>query len=273
MSPIPAYKSLFEKLIFCGNHYEYYHYAMPYHVDIERKKPIKRRGKKDITEDVPKRDDNLNRARQNVRRIIHTNLTPHTKFLTLTCAETVLDVPVFRRKLTTFFQAMKRQGYSLRYLYVLERQKERGLKEGNEGCIHAHIVVFNDEFIPLYCILKAWKHGSVDFHMLDGLRTGNGEKVQDVASYVCKYISKEAASEFGMRCYNCSKGLDRPVVCNGYCYGNKEIGYNLFADDFTYADLIRPYTPTFKGKHTYKFNLADGTEVNNTIFYEQGLIR
>lgn len=99
MSPIPAYKALSEKLIFCGNHYEYYHYAMPYHVDIERKKPIKRRGK----EDISRRNDSLTRACQAVRRVIHTNLTPHTKFLTLTCAETVLDVPVFRRKLTTFF--------------------------------------------------------------------------------------------------------------------------------------------------------------------------
>ena len=61
----------------------------------------------------------------------------------------MLDVKQFRRDWQTFVQAMRRKGHDLRYLYVIERQKQRGLKEGNEGTIHAHVIVFNDEFIPM----------------------------------------------------------------------------------------------------------------------------
>lgn len=273
MAQLPAFKSLSQKLILCGDYYELYRYSMPYHVDIDRPVTVKKRSRADVDDDTPKRDDNLLRARQAVRRIVYTNLTPHTKFLTLTCADTCLDVKPFRRKLTTFLQAMKRQGYKLSYLYVLERQKERGLKEGNEGSLHAHIVVFNDEFIPLDCILKAWKHGSVDFHMLDGLRQAQSkEKIRDASAYVCKYITKEAALEFGSRCYNCSVGLDRPIVNNYYLYGNREMGYFSDINTISPYEFVKNCTPTFKGKHSFSFNLVDGTEVNNTIFYEQGVI-
>lgn len=131
-----------DKIVLSGAKIEKTSYSVPIMCDFEREHTPQRNA---ANAENGKRDDNLARARQTVRRIIWQNMTPHTKFLTLTCADICLDKKVFCRRLTTFFQSMNRQGYKLKYLYVLERQLERGKKEGNAGTIHAHIVVFNDE--------------------------------------------------------------------------------------------------------------------------------
>lgn len=184
-----------------------------------------------------KRSDNLARARQSVRRIIWCNITPHTKFLTLTCSDTCLELKAFQRKLQTFFQAMTRKNYKLSYLYVLERQLERGKKEGNAGSWHAHIVVFNDEKIPLDVLNSCWKHGYTDIKILNGLRCRDSEKIKDVGAYVCKYITKDTALELGAKCFRCSKGLKRPLEVNLKADGSPELGYFVDNED-CYNELV-----------------------------------
>lgn len=219
---------ILQKAVISGNHVELYKYSMPILCEFEKQTNPKVTKAQEAGE---KREDNLSRARQTVRRLIWCNLTPHTKFLTLTCKDTCTDVKAFQRKMQTFFQAMTRKGYKLRYLYVLERQKKRGVKEGNSGTWHAHVVVFNDEKIPLEVLKSCWKHGRTEIKMLNGLRVKDDEKINDVGAYVCKYITKEAALEFGMQCFRCSNGLHRPYEVNLKADGLPGVGYFVDKED------------------------------------------
>ncbi len=204
-----------EKLVVSGSRMEFYKYSIPIKCDFERKN-ISTKIKPETNEEYVRRSDNLSRARQNVRRIVWANLTPYTKFLTLTTKDNITDVKQFRRMFTTFLQAMKRNGYDLSYLYVLERQKR--------GALHAHLVVFNDEKIPLKILKSCWKYGNENIHILNGLKYKSAENICDVGAYVCKYITKESVEEWGTRTYNCSKNLKRPVSVNCKVYGDREIG-------------------------------------------------
>lgn len=268
-----------DKVVISGEKLEKYSYSVPIMCDFEREHTPKR----DVANaEKGKRDDNLSRARQTVRRIIWQNKTPHTKFLTLTCADICLDKKVFMRRLTTFFQAMNRQGYDLHYLYVLERQLERGRKEGNAGTIHAHIVVFNDEKIPLKAIKKAWKHGRTEIHILNELRYKKaqdgykrGEKVNDVGAYVSKYITKEAELEWGARCFNCSVGLDRPLEFSLKAYGAPDFGYMHDPEDvyFTMEKEIERMTNwSYKNAKIVTYDIG-GQQIHQIIDYMQGTFK
>ena len=219
---------ILQKAVISGIHVELYKYSMPILCEFEKQTNPKVTKEQETGE---KREDNLSRARQTVRRLIWCNITPHTKFLTLTCKDTCTDVKLFQRKMQTFFQAMTRKGFKLRYLYVLERQQKRGAKEGNEGTWHAHVVVFNDEKIPLDVLKSCWKHGRTEIKMLNGLRVKDNEKINDVGAYVCKYITKEAALEFGMQCFRCSNGLHRPYEVNLKADGLPGVGYFVDKED------------------------------------------
>jgi len=212
-----------EKCVISGNKIEFYKYQLPIQCDFVRKTKNLKIKPPDDEENFERRTDNLSRARQTVRRVIWCNLTPHTKFMTLTVKENITDVKVFRRMFTTFLQAMKRDGFDLEYLYVLERQKR--------GAVHAHCVVFNDEKIPIKILKKHWSVGSVHIKILNGLKYKSDERIADVGAYVCKYITKEAVTEWGTRTYNCSKGLKRPIDLSLKQYGDYDIGLIEDPDD------------------------------------------
>lgn len=198
------------KVIVTNDNVQFVRYRIPYKSGAREHAIIKINSK---NPNYQKQDKNLFRAQADVEKIINANVLKHSKFLTLTTADTVLDEKTFRRRLQTFIQAMKRDGFTLRYLGVLERQKKRGAKEGNEGSIHAHLVIFNDEFIPFEIINKHW-HGKTDIHILNGLKYDTGEKIENVALYVCKYITKENLNDFHKHVYFCSKGLQKPAEFN-----------------------------------------------------------
>ncbi len=268
-----ARKNLGCRVVVSGNKVEFYEYVKPIYVDFEREHAIERKQ----TEESKKRADNLLRARKNVRQLIWSNVTAHSKFLTLTYRETMLDVKRFRRDWQTFVQAMRRKGHDLRYLYVIERQKQRGLKEGNEGTIHAHVIVFNDEFIPLEDVLTCWKHGNIDLKMLNGLRVQDGERVKDAGAYVCKYVAKEAVIEWGQRCYNTSHGnLNKPEEVKFYAYGgvdDKGIP-NYVTPEFDVFEAFKSMAKiTYEDVHDYSYELSDGRIYENAVVYSQGTIK
>ena len=209
-----------EKCVISGGYIEFYKYSLPIECDFVRLHKVVKSKSLEIDEKYQRREDNLSRTRQTVRRIIWSNITPHTKFLTLTVKDNITDVKVFRRMFTTFLQAMKREGYDLRYLYVLERQKR--------GALHAHCVVFNDEKIPLKVLKKCWHYGRSEIKILNGLKYKTDERIVDIGAYVCKYITKESVTEWGSRTYNCSKGLKRPIDISLKSYGDFDIG--IFED-------------------------------------------
>ena len=182
-----------------------------------------------IKEDKPKRGeegekryDNLYRARATIREIIWANESPYTKFVTLTYAKTCLDVKKVRNDVASFLKAMRRMGYDMKYLYVLEHQKERGKKEGNAGSLHVHMVLFLDVKVDLDDLRKAWPHCPHP----DIKKT---RKIRNLGAYVCKYITKENFADFGKRVYSVSLGLDRPVEERFYKEGcsDRTIGFSL----------------------------------------------
>ena len=144
--------------------------------DYEIKREDKKKERKNNNIEFVKESKNLKRAQQNVRDIINANILPHSKFLTLTCKDNILEYSKIKRMFTTFVQAMKREGFTLRYLGVLEHQKARGLKNNDEGALHIHLIVFNDEFIPFEIINKHW-NGYTDIHILNGLRVKDNQKI------------------------------------------------------------------------------------------------
>ena len=246
-----------KKFIFCGDYLILKEYSLPYLNDVTKHDNIFHNFK-DNEASSPKRLDNLKRARDTVAQYVYTNLTPHTKFLTLTSAETVLDVPIFQRKLQTFFQAMKRNGFDLDYLYVYERQKRRGKKEGNAGSLHVHMIVFNDEYIPMEVLCKCWKHGSIDIKILNGLRYNKNKKTDELirnpASYVCKYITKESVAEWNEKVFRCSKGLKKPVVINNKVFVCPNNGADTKDSERLY-DLFRcAYTPFYEASKVVRMS-------------------
>lgn len=255
-----------EKCVISGMKIEFYKYQIPIQCDFVRKHNILRiKPPKD--EHNERRGDSLARARQTVRRIIWCNLTPHTKFLTLTVKENITDVKVFRRMFTTFLQQMKRHGYDLKYLYVLERQKR--------GALHAHCVIFNDEKIPLKILKKCWHYGRSEIKILNGLKYNSDERIADIGAYVCKYITKESVTEWGTRTYNCSKGLRRPFDLSLKQYGDYDIG--LFEDpndDIRYMveQLLRQTDWNYCDNKTLCLDRTN-TPVIQSIDYFQGRLK
>ena len=185
-------KAFDKKYVFCGDYCYLKEYSKPHLLGVKRSENAVKG--KDNESGKLKRYDNLKRARDSVAQIVYSNLTPYTKFLTLTTSETVLEIPEFQRKLQTFLQQMKRNGFKLKYIYVYERQLERGKKEGNKGCLHVHMIVFNDEYIPMDIIKKCWHYGRVELKILNGLRCKDNKQTQELirnpARYICKYITK-----------------------------------------------------------------------------------
>jgi hypothetical protein len=104
-----------------------------------------------------RRQDNQQRSKNNFENKVHTNypLTP-TPYrapveITLTYARTMLDRRQAIKDWQDFTRSMQREYGNvavLLYVAVLERQKERGLKEGNEGTWHIHAIFFNLPYNP-----------------------------------------------------------------------------------------------------------------------------
>lgn len=252
-----------DKVVLSGDRLEKYSYSVPIMCDFKREYSIK----KDKSKNNEKRIDNLERARQSVRRIIWCNLTPYTKFLTLTTKENIQDKKVFKRKMTTFLQALKRNGYDLDYLYVFERQKR--------GAIHAHLVVFNAEYLPMKVLKKYWRNGTPHIKILNGLKYGTDERICDAGAYICKYITKETVNEWGSHCYECSQGLKRPIDFNLKVYGARDIGflenpndvYKKIADAFESATQFN-----YIGSKIINYEIGYSS-INQIIDYKQGIIK
>lgn len=271
-----AEKYMQSRLFVSGSTVESYTYSRPIKYGHSREYEIKRK-----PEPGQKRQDNLVRAQRIVRQIVWANLGRYTKFLTLTYENTVLDVAEFKCNFNAFRMGMSRRGYKMRYLYVLERQKERGEKEGNEGCLHCHIVLFNDEYIPYKDILDCWKYGSIDIHVLNGCKFEenhkSAEKINDLASYVSKYITKDCVALPGNKTYCCSLGLDRAVLHRNFCY-MWDTGHGLDGiSDIESEEIFQGIESVtqFKFTCTSSFSFVDSSGIEQRIglIYKQGRLQ
>jgi hypothetical protein len=191
-----------------------------------------------------KEESNLRRARQKLRRTIWSNMKHYSKFLTLTYAENMQDYEQFQKDWHRFTQNLKRHGYELQYLYVLEYQKR--------GALHAHVVVFNDEIIPIEAIENAWKRGFVKINSI--------KDVNNLGAYVCKYLTKETIASYGSHSYHVSRGLEKP---------------NEIKIDLDHGEAVEAYTSDMTVTYSHEYSIPlineDGNQYGSkTVKYTQG---
>lgn len=247
---------LFSRVVVSGNVVELYLYSSGIPVGQARKHEVVRKDYEEIGDEAEKRMDSLLRSRQTIRRLIWANQGKYTKFVTLTYRETVLDLNRVRLDIRAFVKAMRRRGYDMKYLYVLENQRERGEKEGNAGCLHVHMLIFIDQYIPQSDLTTCWKHGFIKINALDNVRS--------VAAYVCKYITKDNFAAFGQKVYGCSLGLNR---------GTEERFYTEGMSDNTYLhpkDVLKALDVTYYDKMHHGYIAQDGSAQQMTVSYYQG---
>ena len=242
------------KAVVSGDIVELYFYKVPVKCGFKRDYDIE----KDIDKGNEKREGNLMRARKTIRQVIWSNHTKYTKFITLTYAETELDISKVRNDIKNFVRRMNRIGYDMKYLYVLENQRERGLKEDNEGSLHVHMVLFIDKYIPKDDIDKCWKKGYTGINAIDN--------VTNLGAYVCKYITKENLQQFGKRTFSCSLGLDRPEEERFYT-----LGFSDTVLDFQPEEVLRALDITYHRKLNHDYlDPITGEGKNQEVMYYQG---
>lgn len=250
-------------MVLSGDKIEIYEYSKPIVAGISRQLDVVR----ESDGEEEKREDNLYRARQTLRRIIWANRCKNMKFLTLTYRDTVLDVKRVDNDIASFLKSMRRKGYTMDYVYVLEHQKERGEVEGNEGCLHVHFILFTEQKIQLEDLNAAWPHGYTDIRKVKGIR--------DYGAYVSKYISKETFAEFGQHTYRTSLGLKKPEVVNFYSEGFAD-GFKVCDGDmhtnFHPHDILKRFVPTYWNKLRRDYVDEMGQSQVQEVVYYQGVL-
>lgn len=138
-----------------------------------------------------------------VRQLVTCNFTNHSKFITLTFRENLIDVKKANYIFMKFIQRLKywHDGKSFNYLAVIEFQKR--------GAVHYHMIADLD-FVPANVLRDLWKNGFVKINDITN--------VDNVGAYVVKYMSKNTDDKRlqGLKGYNCSRGLARPVVLKSW---------------------------------------------------------
>lgn len=188
------------KIITAGGKQQVFNYSKPMFKDfmVDRPKSEKRM-------EGDKRDDNLHRTRNNLVLLIDSNVTPYSKFMTLTFRHTMLDRKEAYEKFKQFQKDFKKKfGYPFQYVAVIEHQTKRGQKEDNEGSLHFHCVVFNERKLPFKALKSIWgKYGSVDIKKID--------TIQNLGRYMAKYLTKETM-KLNNKGYTSSRNLKKPDV-------------------------------------------------------------
>ncbi len=243
-------KRRIEKIVISGNVIEYIRYVNPINVEPRKHEIYKNEEKSE-----GKREDNLLRARANIRRCIWCNQTKYTKFVTLTYSETELSIDNVIYDFKQFIKKLRRKGYKIPYLYITEHQKKRGIKENNEGCLHIHCVMFTDEFIDSKIINSCWGKGNTDIHAI--------QNIKNLGAYVCKYLSKEELSLYHKHSYHISRGLKKSEILttDGYIGDWGEM----------YSNIHKFTKVHYSNTADYSYIAPDGSLVTNSIIYQQGV--
>lgn len=232
------------KYIITRNKMRHYQYDITLHHDYERKEETMKKGQR---KEGIKSTKSINRVKDNLVLTIQANITEYSKFLTLTTAKPCLDRDQFLQYFKIFKIYFKRQfGYSLSYVGVLERQKKRGKKEGNEGSIHAHLVVFNKKKLDFKKLKKCWKFGSVDIKKIDS--------VDNLGVYMAKYLTKDNLDEFNKKLILKSRKLKNPTVL----YARDELDFRALTGEIESPVLLKRYEKKYLVGYKKKGELVVG---------------
>lgn len=183
----------------CGRYIELYTNRLS-----QPKKPRNRGFKKDTIDSNSKAIytyQSYHRAKQNVKRLLFTNLTgqPYRDiFFTLTYADNMQDYQQSQQDFNRFRSRCRKFGFNFPYLIISERQKR--------GAIHHHGVFFNTGRVDIQLLSKLWSHGYiwVNFVNYNKPRTA-------LANYMTKYITKQSDKTMYSKYYRSSYSLQRPL--------------------------------------------------------------
>lgn len=148
-----------------------------------------------------------------VRRLINSNFkASNSKFITLTFGRNegidVCNVKECNREYKKFIQRLKRRYEGVKYVTVIEFQKR--------GAVHYHMIC-DLPYVKKKELSGLWGLGFVKINKI--------EHVDNVGAYVSKYMTKELADERlrGLKGYNCSKNLDRPIELKTWIDGEQVV--------------------------------------------------
>ena len=193
--PKPDHSLRSYKIRYIGDRVEVLHYGLPKIAGYQRTWATPRKEGRTMAN-----EQNAKRARKAIYEIVEMNVTPYSKMVTLTYKENMQDYDRLAHDFKMFIQNMKRKGYRFPYLWVVERQKR--------GALHVHLIIFQDDFIPVEDIRSAWRHG---FVKINARFQGVGHK----GAYIAKYVQKETMPP-DKKAYRTSRDVKRPTERVGH---------------------------------------------------------
>lgn len=225
----------YTKVIVSGHIIEVYQYDKP---------PLLREGqlegdnedKEDRT--LERRKQTAREARNMVRRIVLSNFNNGSKFITLTFAEHITDVQQANKEFKKFIQRMRRRYGSFKYVTVIEFTKN--------GRVHYHMMS-DLPYIENAKLAEIWRNGFVKINEIT--------HVDNVGAYMIKYMVKDLEDMrlAGHKCYQTSRGLERPIEYKGETADYILEIYNLLDKKEVFCSL---YPTEYQDFCTYKeYNL------------------
>lgn len=175
--------------------------------------------KQDIREYKPKSEvkgDNVSSVRKSFNRlkaIINANCDDvgKVRFVTVTYADNMTDSKVLYSDMKYFIKRLRDELPMFEYVYVKERQAR--------GAWHVHMLMFFENkapYIKSSYIAEKWQHGTIC-----NVQAIGRNDVNNVGNYLCAYLTESKGTsvkgarlmnyESGIRLYNCSRGIKRPV--------------------------------------------------------------
>lgn len=249
------------RLVKSGDMLELYEYERPYFYNLP---PPKR----NLTLALPeksnpsckeRREDNLYRARQHLRRVIHSNCWQWGQppiFITYTFKKNIHNIKQANRFWTQYQKKMRYRYGNLKYTTVIEYQNKRAKKYKEKPTVHYHTIYYNLPYIKNIKknLGKLWSHGFIHIKAT--------KNIENIGSYVSKYLQKEMLDKRlkNEKVYFSSRGIKKPQEWHKpetinnikQQYNIKERLSNIYESGrykiikYTQYEILCKYKPKFK---------------------------
>lgn len=191
--------------------------------------------------------------RDNIRRLVVMNFDSSSKFITFTFKDTnKFDIknPVeCNSEFRKFMYRLRRLFPKIKYIAVIEFQDKN-----DRGAVHYHMIC-DLPFIKKSVLEKLWGLGFIKINAID--------KVDNIGAYVIKYATKDNGDERlqGIKAYNCSKGLERPIEIKSWHSGSSKLLDEVL-------ELIKNKKPVYH--NDYEVQLISDKQGSNDLTIKVG---
>lgn len=178
------------------------------------------------------------KKRNNCRRLVLSNFSENSKFITLTFENNITELDQANKEFDKFIKRLRRKYKDFKYIAVIEFTKK--------GRIHYHMIS-NLPYISKQRLSDIWQNGFV--------KINNITHVDNIGAYVVKYMVKDIVDLrlAGRKAYMTSKNLDRPIEIKG---DQAEEIIKLYELNHKKEVFSNSYETEYQGKAIYKeYNL------------------